>query len=83
MQVEVEHVRAQAAAREIERGAGARAGLEEQVGEGHARELAALVGRLARKAAVALGAVENGRQRVAGQAIERDEVAQAPGAVLL
>ena len=83
MQVQVEHVRAQAAAGEVEGGARAGARLEEQIGEGDAGEFAALIGRLAGKTAVALGAVENRRQRVARQAVERDEVAQAPRAVLL
>ena len=83
MQIQVEHVRAQAPAGEIERGARARARFEEQIRQRHAGEFAALVGRLPGKPAVALGAVENRRQRIAGQAIERNEVAQAPGAVIL
>ena len=83
VQIQVEHVRAQAAAGEIERGAGARARFEEQIGERDAGEFAAFVGGLPGKPAIGLGAVENRRQRLACQAVERNEVAQAPGAVSL
>ncbi len=74
---------AQALARQVERGASAGAGLKKQVCESHAGQFAAFVGRLTGEAAVSLGPVENGRQRIARQAIQRDEVAQASGAVLL
>ena len=48
-----------------------------------AGELAPFVRRLSRQPAIALGAVEDRDQRVAGEPVERDEVAQAPRAVLL
>ena len=83
VQVQIEHMRSQSAAGQVERGAGAGARLEEEVGESYPGELAALVGGLPRQAAVALRAIENRRQRIAREAVKRDEVAQAPGVVLL
>ncbi len=83
MQVQVEYMRPQAPAGEVERGAGAGARFEEQICKRHAGQFAAFVGRLTGQAAVAFRAIEDGRQRVARQPLERDEVAQAPRAVLL
>ena len=53
VQVQVEHVGAQAPAGQIERGARAGARLEEQIGQRHAGQFAAFVGGLTREAAVA------------------------------
>ncbi len=83
MQVQVQHVGPQAAAGQIERSARAGARLEKQICERDAGQFAAFVGGLSRQAAVAFRPVEKGRQGVAGQSLERDEMAQAPGAVLL
>ena len=83
MQVQIEHMCAQAAAGKVERRTGAGGGFEEQIGEGDAGKLAAFIGGLSRQPAVGFRTIENRRQCVPGQTVERNEVAQAPGAVLL
>jgi len=75
---------AQAAAGKIERGAGAGARLEEQIRQGKRRR----VRGPHRQADPAGGGSFSARSRmvvncIAGQSLERDEVAQPPGAVLL
>jgi hypothetical protein len=74
-------VRAQSPAGEVERCPCAGTRLEEQVRERHAGELPSLVGRLSGETPVALGAVENRRERLARQAIQGNEMTQTPGAI--
>jgi hypothetical protein len=75
MLIEIEYVRAEPPAGEIEGGPGACARFEKEVGDRDAGKFAALVGRLPRKTPVAFGPVEDPGEYVAGQPLESDEVA--------
>ena len=83
MQVEVDHVRAEARGGEFERDARARARLEEQVRHGAAEQRAVAGRQVARFTDVELREVEQVHDLVTREAFEREQVAQAAGMVAL
>ena len=78
MLIEIQDVRAQPPARQIEGGPGTGAGFEKQIGHRDAGQFTTLIRRLSRQPAVAFRPVENPGEHVAGQPIEGDEMAQSP-----
>ena len=81
--VEVEHVGAEAFAREVERCAGARAGFEKQVGHGAPGERVAVRRKAVGRRQVTLGVVEHRDQQRLVQALQRQQVTQAAVVVQL
>ena len=83
VQVQVDHVRAEACGSELEGDARARARLEEQVRHGAAEQRAVAGGQVAGFADVELREVEQLHDFVTREAFEREQVAQAAGMVAL